>query len=228
MNWKIPVFVICLFSLIQSGHAQMLKNTLMTGGSVGFQFTTDHENHVSDATFSFAPVLGGFVSKNFVLGIAPYLMYTRSSGGYSYIDSSSHPPQQVNVHIYSSQTSLGLGPFARYYIKVGPKVYVYIHGSPSIMATWNTYSSDAGSPTSRTVSATWVIGPGMSVMLTRSVALELSIYYQGIYHRSSQYQNGNLLGSPGSPYVDNGVVFNVGFQVYLERNKKGVPKEKIN
>jgi hypothetical protein len=65
-------------------------------------------------------------------------------------------------------------------------------------------------------------------MLTKSVAVELSLYYQGMYHRSAQFENGNLLGNPGSPYIDNGMVFNVGFQVYLERKKKEVHPDKLN
>jgi hypothetical protein len=200
----------------------MEKGTMMTGGSLGFQFTTDHENHVNTGTFDFNPVFGDFVTKSFVLGVAPIVQYTSSSGGYSYIDSSVNPPKPVNVSIVSRQTSLGLGPFARYYFKIGPKVYVFIHGSPSIMATWNTYSSDPRTPTSRTISADWVLGPGLAVMLTRSVALEVSLYYQGMYHRSAQFVNGNLLGQPGSPYVDNGMVLNVGFQIYLIKNKNPV------
>jgi len=220
MIWRKPAFVLILMCIIQSSYAQFLKNTLMTGGSLGFQYTTDHEDHVNTATFNFSPVLGGFISKNLVLGIAPVIMYTSSSGGYSYVDSTMSPPQRVNVSISTHQTSLGLGPFVRYYIKIGPIVYVFFHVSPSIMGTWTSYASDPNTPTSRTISANWVIGPGLSVMVTKSVAIELSLYYQGIYHRSSQYVNGNLLGSPGTAYVDNGMVFNVGFQVYLEKKLK--------
>jgi hypothetical protein len=225
MIWKKLVFLLFLIVLLQTGHAQISKGTLMTGGSLGFQYTTDHENHVNTLTFNVNPFFGGFVAKNFVLGVAPLIMYTKSSGNYNYIDSSFTPPKTINVSITNSQTSLGLGPYARYYFKIAPKVYVFIHGSPSIMATWYTYSSDPKSPVARTISANWVIGPGLSVMLTRSVAIELSWYYQGAYHRSAQFMNGNLLGEPGKPYVDNGMVFNVGFQVYLERKKKEAQPE---
>ena len=216
MIWRKPVLLLFLICLIETGHSQMLKNTLMTGGSLGFQFTTDHQNQVNTGTFNFTPLLGDFVAKNFVLGIAPTVMYTGSSG---------HTDSPV-TKIHYTTLALGLGPFARYYIKAGAKLYVFIHASPSIMETWNTYSNDP--VTQRTVSATWVIGPGLSVMVTKAVAVELSLYYQGIYHRSNQFVNGNLLGQPGSPYVDNGMVFNVGFQVYLERNKRDLPLNKIN
>ena len=228
MIWRKPVFVLFLFCLLQTGRAQILKGTLMTGGNLGFQYTTDHEDHVNTANFSFQPVFGDFVAKIFVLGVAPIVMYTKSSGGYSYMDSSTNPPKPVNVSLSSSQTSLGIGPFVRYYIKVGPKIYVFVHGSASIMQTWNTYSSDPGTPTTRTISSQWDFGPGLSVMVTKSIAVELSLYYQGMYHRTNQFENGTLLGNPGSPYVDNGMVFNVGFQVYLERKKKQVQPDKVN
>jgi hypothetical protein len=155
-------------------------------------------------------------------------MYTKSAGGYSYNDTVGGVVQTIRVNLGSSSTSLGIGPFVRYYIKIGPKIYVFVHGSASIMETWNTYPGGAGTPTTRTISSQWDFGPGLSVMVTKSVAIELSLYYQGMYHRTNQFENGTLLGNPGSPYVDNGMVFNVGFQVYLERKKKEVQPEKVN
>jgi|GEM_PF-6768781 len=228
MIWRKPVFVLVLLCLLsQTGHSQatstpdyLSKGTMMVGGSLGFEFSTDHQDHVNTGTFDFNPLFGAFVTKRFVLGIAPVIQYTKSSGGYSYIDSSHNPPQTVNITLSTSQTSLGLGPFARYYIPISSKVHVFVHASPSIMATWISYSREASSPIQRTISANWVLGPGLSVMLTRSVALEVSLYYQGMYHRSAQFVNGNLLGASGSPYVDNGMVLNVGFQVYLDKGKK--------
>jgi hypothetical protein len=226
MIWRKPAFVLFLTCLLETGHAQIPKNTIMAGGSIGFQYTTDHQDYVNTATFKFSPLLGGFIAKNCVLGIAPILMYTASSGGYSYIDSSTNPPTPVKISISQHQTSLGLGPFVRYYIKVGPIVYVFVHASPSIMGTWTSLYSDPHQPTVRAISAAWVLGPGLSVNITKAVAIELSLYYQGMYHRSSQYINGNLLGNPGTPYIDNGMVFNVGFQVYLPEKKKDKDKEK--
>ena len=216
MILKKAAFVLIFSLSLLTVRAQILKNTLMTGGSLGFQFSTDHENHVNTATFNFTPVFGSFVAKNFVLGVAPIVMYTSSSGRYQ--------DSVVSFDIHTTALSLGLGPYARYYIKLVPKVNIFIHASPSIMATWNTYYSDPNKPTSRTISANWVLGQGLSVMLAKSVAIEVGLYYQGTYHRSAQFVNGNLLGKPGSAYVDNGMVFNVGFQVYFERNKKNEAK----
>jgi hypothetical protein len=218
-------FVLFLTTLLHTALAQIDRGTLMTGGSLGFQFTTDHEYHTNDAVFTLAPVFGGFVSRHFVLGVAPYIMYSQSSGGYSFNDTVGSKVTTVQISINNKQTSLGLGPYARYYIKIAPKVYVFIHGSPSIMSTW---SSSFRSPIQRTISANWVIGPGLSVMLAKAVALEVSLYYQGTYHRSALFENGNLLGTPGSPYVDNGMVLNVGFQVYLTRKKQDVQPAKVD
>lgn len=205
-------FVLSLLCLLQTGSAQITKGTLMTGGSLGFQFSTDHESHTNIATFDFEPLIGGFLSRHFVLGVAPIMYYTSSSGQYD----------SPVIHIHTSTLSLGLGPYARYYFRIGPKVNVFIHGSPSIMATWNVFSADAHTPVQRTISANWLLGPGLSVMLTKSVALEVGLFYHGMYHRAANFVNGNLLGEPGRPYVDNGMVLNVGFQVYLERQKKEI------
>ena len=226
MIWRKPAFVLVLICLMETGYSQIPKGTLMTGGSLGFQYTTDHQNNVNTATFNFSPVFGGFIAKNCVLGIAPIIMYTASSGGYSYIDSTVNPPKSVNVSISQHQTSLGLGPFVRYYVRIARGLYVFVHASPSIMSTWTSYSSDPHQPMLKTISADWVLGPGLAVKVAKGITLELSLYYQGMYHRSSQYVNGNLLGNPGSPYVDNGMVFNVGFQVYLPPVKKDNDNEK--
>lgn len=228
MIWRKAAFALFLISLLQTGRAQILKGTLMTGGSLGFQYTTDHEYNVNTGTFNFQPVFGAFVAKNFLLGVSPVVIYTASSGGFSYNDTISGKVQTVGVAIRYHTASLGIGPLLRYYIKITPKTYVFLQGSPSIMETW--YDADAtnsSNPIQRTISAQWDFGPGLSVMLTKSVAVELSLFYQGTYQRSSQFVNGNLLGNPGKPYVDNGMVFNVGFQVYLKKKKKDGPAPNI-
>ena len=221
MIWRKAALVMALAGMSHMAKAQIPKGTIMAGGNVGFQFATDHENHVSNAIFTFSPLVGGFVAKNLVMGIDPYFQYISNSG--SYTDTNVKPAQ--NIDITRHQISLGMGPFVRYYFKIGPKAYLYLHGSPSIVAQWNTFNNDPNPVTQKLVSAAWQLGPGFSVMLSKTVALEPSIYYNGTWHRTALIKNGNLL-SETKGYVDHGMVFNVGLQVYFERSKKDQDTQK--
>jgi hypothetical protein len=212
MILKKPALFIALFCLLQAAHAQIDKGTIMAGGSLGFSYATDHQDEANTFTLNLTPLIGGFVARNFVLGAAPVVSYTSTYG--TYVNGTSV------IHIHTGATSLGLGPFARYYIKIGPKIYLFIHASPSIMASWSNPGGSSPPVIDRTISANWVIGPGLSVMLSKTVAIEVSLYYNGTWHRSANFVNGNLLGESGAAYIDNGMFFNAGFQVYFERNKK--------
>ena len=231
---KLLLLVLLITTLHQTSYAQITKGTIMTGGSLGFQFNTDHQALAKEYEFHFTPQFGGFVAKNVVLGIMPSIIYSSKVVSTQTIDSGFVPPHITQITSKDNMLSLGLGPFARYYFKIGPKVYIFIHGSPSIMASWETYSTifnpapqNPSSPiTVRTVTANWTIGPGLSFMASKLVAIESSIYYNGTWHQANQFKNGNLLGNEGKAYVDHGMVLNVGIQVYFERNKKEKPVAK--
>jgi hypothetical protein len=206
--------VLLLIASLQTLHAQIPKGTIMAGGNLGFQFSTGNANHGSMINFSLTPLLGGFVTKNLVLGISPLVKYGQQSGR---IDS---------VHVYThSQFTLGIGPFVRYYFKIGDKAYVYLHAAPlTLAAEWDHYyAKDPTQIYNRYATINWAIGPGLSVRVAKGIALEVGAYYNGVWHQNNQYKNGNLFGSAGTAYVDHGMVLNVGFQVYFERNKKQKP-----
>jgi hypothetical protein len=209
MIWRKLLFALFFIATLRTGHAQIAKGTIMAGGNLGFQFTTDNANHGSMVTFTFDPLFGGFVAKNVVLGIAPLVKYGQQTG------------KQGTINTFESQFTLGAGPFVRYYLKIGDKAYVYFHAAPlSLAAEWDRYSKDASQPYTRLGTINWAIGPGISVMVAKGIAIEVGAYYDGTWHQSNQYKSGNLLGNAGTAYVDNGMVLNVGIQVYFERNKK--------
>lgn len=205
--------VLLLIASLQTLHAQIPKGTIMAGGNLGFQFSTDNANHGSMINFSLTPLLGGFVAKNLVLGISPLLKYGQQTGS------------QGPLSTFRSQFTLGAGPFVRYYLKITDKAYVYFHAAPlTLAAEWDRYSKDKTQPVQRIGMINWQIGPGISVMVAKGIAIEVGAYYNGNWHQQNLYQNGNLVGNkPGTAYVDHGMVLNVGFQVYFERNKKQKP-----
>ncbi|MBS1595643.1 MAG: hypothetical protein JST90_15105 [Bacteroidetes bacterium] len=200
--------VLVVFASLQTAQCQIAKGTIMAGGSVGFQFTTNHELYAKDFTFHFTPLLGGFIAKNVVLGVAPLAAYSTHS-----------VVTPNNIRVKDNVLSLGLGPYVRYYVNISSKAYFFVHGSPSVMASWDSYITSSSTTTTKTVSANWTLGPGFSVFVTKAIAVEASLYYNGMWHQSSQYNKGNLI-SEGNKYVDHGMLLNVGMQVYFERNKK--------
>lgn len=215
MIWKKLLLVLSSYFLLQTSHAQITKGTIMAGGNLGFQFSTDHQSNGSIINFSFDPLLGGFVAKNFVLGISPLVKYGQQKA------------TQGSLSSFHSQLTVGAGPFARYYIKIGEKAYVYIHAAPlTLAAEWDKISKDNSQPVLRIGVINWQIGPGISVMVAKGIAVEIGAYYNGEWHQQNIYQNGSLVGNPGTRYVDHGMVLNVGFQVYFEKNKKEKPAQK--
>ena len=78
----------------------------------------------------------------------------------------------------------------------------------------------------RTGTISWQVGPGISVMVAKGIALEFGAYYNGIWHQDNLYRQGNLIGNAGKSYVDHGMVLNVGLQVYFERKSRVSPAAK--
>ena len=217
MIWKKLLLVLSSFFLLQTSHAQIAKGTIMAGGNLGFQFSTDHQSNGSMVNFSFDPLLGGFIAKNFVLGITPLIKYGQQSG------------KQDSTHSYThSQLTIGAGPFVRYYIKIGEKAYVFFHAAPlTLAAEWDRYyAKDPTQVYQRYATINWAVGPGVSITIAKGIALEIAAYYNGYWHQNNQYQNGSLFGPAGPSFVDHGMVLNVGFQVYFEKNKKEKPAQK--
>lgn len=211
MILKKPVFILCFIFFMQTGYAQIPKNTFLTGGSLGFQYATNKQSMGNNIIFSLNPVFGNFVAKNFVLGIAPLVNYS----------------QQTTSSSFANQFTIGAGPFARYYVRIASNVYVYFHAAPvTVSAEWDKFSHDATQPYYKTIMINWAVGPGLTAMFAKGIAVEVGVYYNGFWHRQSILQNGNLLGNEGTAYIDHGMVFNVGFQVYLERKKKEAQPEK--
>ncbi|MCW3126939.1 MAG: hypothetical protein JWO03_2597 [Bacteroidetes bacterium] len=216
MIWRKLLPALFFIASLQTLHAQIPKGTIMAGGNLGFQFSTDRANNGSMINFSFTPLLGGFVAKNFVLGISPLLKYGQQTGQIA-----------TSPSFYRSQFTIGAGPFVRYYLKIGEKAFIYFHAAPvTPAAEWDRFSKDKTQPIQRYAVINWQIGPGVSVMVAKGIALEIGAYYNGMWHQTNLYKNGNLLGNAGTAYVDHGMVLNVGFQVYFERNKKEQPTVK--
>jgi len=213
------IWIVAVSISIQTAAAQIAKNTILLGGGLGFQFQSNQEGHSNLFTATFSPQLGGFVASNFVLGVQPYLRYLSNSGGFDIYDTITK--RSSHIDITQSTLSLGIGPFARYYFKLSPKAYVFLHGSPSVMAAFISNSADPKQPTTRQVNIAWQLGSGLAYWVSSSVAVEGSLYYQGLYRKTNLYANGTLLAE-GKSYVDHGVQFHVGLQVYFNTKKRTV------
>jgi hypothetical protein len=201
-----PLLCLAFLGLALTALSQIPKGTIMTGGNVDFEFHNNSSASLkyNTAAFDFSPQIGGFAGKNLVLGVTPTLGYTFSKG-YVY----------DTIAYFNSQTNAGIGPFVRYYVKLVPKVYFFCHVSPSVLVVWNSYSSNPNAAITKYIAGSWILGGGITYLVTPSVGIEASLFYKGRSYQSSQYINGNLVGKKGDKYIENGMVLNVGVQVYI-------------
>ncbi|MFN8309121.1 MAG: hypothetical protein U0T73_04085 [Chitinophagales bacterium] len=191
-------FLMCLGSL----SAQFSKGDKMIGGSIGFQYRTIPKEDFSQFVIGLSPTIGFFASRHVVAGPQLTINYqeTHSSN-----------------NSFSSLFSIGIGPFLRYYGRIGDRVNFFVHASPALGWSAERYTTDNHQPYLKIFQVQWEAGPGIAILLNKNVALEPSVFYKGVYRNTAI---ANTLVSSNKT-VEHGVVFNIGLQVFLVKNKKG-------
>lgn len=104
-----------------------------------------------------------------------------------------------------TSTVFGIGPFGRYYFKIGEK-NVWLFGNAGFNYNVNSLNNDLFDFS--TNAFTFFVGPGIDYFITPSVAVEGLLNFSTV----------SLSGDGGGPSTQS-LVFSVGLQVFLQRNK---------
>jgi len=175
-----------------SANAQIGKGSVQIGANLGFTVTNTDQNQVgqtallgsgSTSSLVISPSAGYFLANNFVLGIAGGDTRTETN------NSNTNPAGYTNTSSVISN-SFSIGPYARYYFKLGEKAAVFTQlslayaSNSGSTATTNNNPIDVGSTlsTSSGQSLTITLQPGFSYFISNRFTLEAmigSFYYAG-------------------------------------------------
>lgn len=176
-------------------NAQISKGTMTIGGSIGASFTTSKYSQAGNtvtlgknSSFSLGPEVGWFVIDDFLVG-----------AGID-VSTSTFKPDGDFADLFekSTNTSYGIGPFARYYVEnfFGEASVAFGGGKIALDDEDEKYSH-----------INWSVGAGYAAFLNDHIAIEPRITYR------SQSQKGT--GDDEVKDVNSGVYFSVGIQAYL-------------
>jgi outer membrane protein len=214
-------FLIVIFTSCRT-YSQPEKGKFMTSGNISYSrlettytyptidpvtgvFAPADHNYAS-GSFSVRPKVGYFLAKNFAAGIS--LPTTLS--GQTYKDA---PSQAKNKK--ATSRSFAVGPFARYYISLSEKAFVfgevsYTWGSTRTKAPVYTFDNGVfegeNSSTLKQKSGQFQGGAGLAYFLSRNVGLELMVSYQ-----QTRVPSADINPSTNTK----GVVCAIGLQVYF-------------
>ncbi|SIT93711.1 outer membrane beta-barrel protein [Pontibacter indicus] len=148
MKQLLLLFICSLaFNLAQ---AQMQSSTSYVGGTLGGSYSEPNSLKVS--SFHIKPIVGRFVTDNWLIGIS-------ASYQSNYRSSNSHTVYTIGENTYhmalkfTRERSVGIGPVARYYQEVGPKLAFFAEGTAGYAKKdtkqeYTIHSTDAnGTPT---------------------------------------------------------------------------------
>ncbi len=162
------------------GNAQTEKDNWLVGGNVGFR-TNKNSNF-----FNLSPNAGLFVKNNLAIG-AGLNISAGKTGTVKY-------------------SSVGLGPFARWYLGKSETVKPFAKLGFDVLSTKNAGVKSSGTGVN--------FGMGLASFLNSNVAFEAIALYE-----STKYKNASSF---------NGFSLNLGFQVYLsKRNIKQLKQQTV-
>jgi hypothetical protein len=159
--------------------AQTDKGDWMVGGGLSLNTTEGNKS------FTFMPNVGHFFAKGFVAGAEMVINTTKDA--------------EVRT------TSLGVGPFARYYFELkNPSFKPFAHAGFSVNST---RTKVPGITTTRVTSRSFLLGLGGAYFINDNVAIDGLL---GFNHTKVENLEGN-----------GGLLFRIGFQVHLLGSEVG-------
>ncbi len=190
MNTFILKSVILFILISSTAFGQTEKGSKLLGGN--FHLSMDNSFSYKTYIVSASPNLGIFLTNNFALGGALNFKYIEGAD--------------------SRYIKIGIAPFFRYYFELsknkdqkklpaGGKTWLFLHAQPGISLSQFIDDSGEKSPIN---SLGYTLGIGLTYLITDNIGLEGILSYNG------EEINIGLTG----------LVFNVGFQIYLPKGKK--------
>lgn len=201
----IPMLLWCI-----AIHAQIEKGSIMIGGSAGFQFRKTDKT-TTDIQFSASPNFLYSVIKQFAIG-----------GQVSYVHAYNkriEPTQTVVL----AQNIFSIGPAVRANIRAGEKTVFFIHAASSFGVNASRDPRDKTKVFLSISNIGWRAGPGISIFTTKSMAVELGLFYDGMRNIYTLRQQKNVI-SKSAPEFAHGLTFAIGLQFYTV-SKKNTPKK---
>jgi hypothetical protein len=243
------ILMVCIVTTIFNGaFAQLKKGNLLVEtsfGNIGYSkydnksesLGTSSKNDGSNISFNLYPRVGLFISDKFVVG-AELDIYTNSSK-YNYFNTTGVKTSDSK----SSNTSLGLLPFVRYYFaasKNGKSFFYGQAGGGINMEIANNYESKSYSGSTGILTSTFKYdytkkyttlsgnaSLGWNHFLSDNVALNFNLGYRySQYKYSYSYTSTPVSGTPTigpeQTYtsINNGINWGMGFTMIIPRGKK--------
>ncbi len=211
MYSKILLFAWCLL-VTSSISAQINKGAVLIGGNLGFYTQKNEPYNSKSNSFNISPSVGKVIKDNLVVGI-----------DFSFYGNSTHSLDNL---YWTKINSYGGGIFARKYMVLGKKIYLFGQGNISgSYFTENALSNNQGSDGSG-YSVNLGIYPGMSYAVTNKILLEAGLFNLfgiGYSSRKTNYDNNPVVAKSrsfgASTSLNAGYPLNIGMRILL--NGKG-------
>lgn len=199
--------ICCILSSVS--YAQIQAGSKYIGGTLGGSYS-ESRSDISTRTFQIKPTAGFFISSNWMLGVG--LDYATN-----YTTSNQHTEYTVDGTTFSTHLNsvrvrtIGIGPLARYYKEILPKVAVFGEGSLgySRAVTKYDYASRSTDAQGRQItSSTYItnkeaqhlyagMAPGVVFFPTAKLGIELKTtvlsYSHGIKFGPQDYNTPNVI-----------------------------------
>ena len=162
---KTFIFLLAFITISNLAAAQTSAGNMMVGGGLSYSSVSYPGTTTSnEANISFSPGFGYFISENLAVGAALTMSSFRDGTG---------PNRDV-------QSSVGIGPFARYYIFTSNEQFGFFgHGQ----LTFASGKSDFAGNISRNNSLSIALSPGAAFFFNEHWAVELTI--RGLVYRTT-------------------------------------------
>jgi hypothetical protein len=165
--------------LIASAHAQIPKESIWLGGSIGYGSTkNDYANSTLESkshTVSFSPAVGVAVKDNLIVGVM--LSYTnKKTKNIGYVEK-------------AKETSTGGGVFVRQYVPIVNKLYLFGEASALFRSLKSNEELSYNNPSMKNKTKGWDAGlaltPGVALGINKKVQLEsgFNSLFSAVYNK---------------------------------------------
>jgi outer membrane immunogenic protein len=165
----------CLLAISLAGFSQIPKGTSTISGSISATRTKSDSpsSEMKNSEISVQPSYGYFIIDNLLVGAALKFSNSRST----YVVANDH---DFDYDSKSKTTTMGVGPFVRYYIPINEKFYAF--GGIGYSRNWSDGESRRINVPSSTSTTSYVyynlgLSAGVSYFITPNIALDLSIQH---------------------------------------------------
>jgi opacity protein-like surface antigen len=205
---KILLALFLLLTTSAVAFSQVEKGAVLVGGSIGFEYKG--QKNASTINLNILPRVGYFTGKHFMIGFN--LGYDFAQEKTTYVVD---PISGAKTSSYRINHGLLIGPIFRPYYMLAPKVAIFTNISPMFGISEYRLGKSIKDSRNITKSLVWQIGPGIDIFVSKNVAIEFSVYYQGSYNNNYLKDDNLVIPNTSNKYVLHGVNTNLGFNYFF-------------